>query len=74
MGREWLGRLQVGVARLAHEARGQGTIEYVGLVLLMAVVLAALVAGAHQFTGDASIPQAIVKKIKGAIDAIADGG
>ena len=64
MGYEWFGRLH---ARLAQE-RGQGTIEYVGLVLLMAVVLAALVTAAGSFTGDDAIPKAIVGKIKGAVD------
>jgi hypothetical protein len=51
--------------------RGQGTVEYVGLILLMAVVLAALVAAAGSFTGDDAIPQEIVEKIKDAIGTTA---
>jgi len=57
-----------GRARAALAAdRGQGTVEYVGLILLMAVVLAALVAAADSFTGDDAIPSAIVDKIEGAL-------
>ena len=60
-----------GRARAALAAdRGQGTVEYVGLILLMAVVLAALVAAAGSFTGDDAIPSAIVEKIEGAVKGV----
>jgi len=51
---------------------GQGTVEYVGLILLMAVVLAALVAAAHDFTGDGDLTKTIVDKLKGAVDGVKD--
>jgi hypothetical protein len=67
---ELLGRAAASAGRargvLAGD-RGQGTVEYVGLILLMAVVLAALVAAAGSFTGDDAIPKEIVGKIKDAI-------
>ena len=60
-----------GRARAALTAdRGQGTVEYVGLILLMAVELAALVAAAGAFTGDEAIPKAIVDKIEGAVAGV----
>ena len=53
---------------------GQGTVEYVGLILLMAVVLAAVV-GAAGKTDAGGIAETIVGKLKGAIEGVggADG-
>lgn len=48
-------------ARLAEE-RGQGTVEYVGIVLLVAGVLAAVVLYGKSFSGDE-----IGKKVTGAL-------
>ena len=73
MGYDLFGRLHAALAGLRAQ-RGQGTVEYVGLVLLMSVVLAAIVAAAHQFSGDSDIPGAIVDKLKGAIDGVKDSG
>lgn len=56
----------------AHDERGQGTVEYVGLVLLMAVVIGAVVAAGDK-AGDAGIADAVVKKLKGAIDGAGTG-
>lgn len=57
----------------AHAAlavqRGQGTVEYVGLVLLLAVLLAGVVTASKGFK-DTEIPNAIVAKLKGAIDDV----
>jgi Flp pilus assembly pilin Flp len=59
---ELMGR---GHAWLAQE-RGQGTVEYVGLIMLLAAVMAAvLIAGQKS-----SIATTIVDKLKGAIDGI----
>jgi hypothetical protein len=52
-------------------ARGQGTIEYVGLMLLMSLVLAAVVKAGGDADG-AGIKELIVKKVKGAIDSVGD--
>jgi hypothetical protein len=62
---ELMGRAQ---AALAAE-RGQGTVEYVGLVLLLALLLAGVLTAAKTM-GDGGIAQAIVDKLKGAIDAV----
>ena len=50
---------------------GQGTVEYVGLILLIAVLIAGVVQASRSFT-DTGIAQAVVKKIKGAIDGVAE--
>jgi hypothetical protein len=55
-------------ATLAHE-RGQGTVEYVGLVLLLAVLLAGVVTASKSFK-DTGIAEAVVKKLKAAIDSV----
>jgi hypothetical protein len=62
-------------ARLAHalaRADGQGTVEYVGLVLLVAVLIAGVVKASGGFS-DTGIAEAVVKKIKGAIDGVGEG-
>ena len=61
---ELMGRVH---ARLAHE-RGQGTVEYVGLILLLGVLLAGVVtAGAKLDTG---IEDVVVGKLKAAIGKV----
>ena len=57
-------------AALAGE-RGQGTVEYVGLVLLLAVLLAGVVTASKSFK-DTGIAEAVVKKLKAAIDSVGD--
>jgi hypothetical protein len=52
--------------------RGQGTVEYVGLVLLVAVLIAGVVKASHSFS-DTGIAEAIVKKLKGAIEGVGQG-
>jgi hypothetical protein len=52
--------------------RGQGTVEYVGLILLIAVLIAGVVQASHSFK-DTGIAEAVVKKIKGAIDGVSAG-
>lgn len=60
------------VSRLPRlrDARGQGTVEYVGLILLIAVLIAGVVSASRSFK-DTGIAEAVVKKIKGAIDGVA---
>jgi Flp pilus assembly pilin Flp len=56
---------------LHADERGQGTVEYVALILLVAVVLAGVVAATKgQTFGSTGIAQAIVAKLKGAIDGV----
>jgi hypothetical protein len=57
--------------RHPRAAAGQGTVEYVGLILLVAVLIAGVVQASRSFS-DTGIAEAVVKKIKGAIDGVAD--
>jgi hypothetical protein len=58
-------------ARIRGDSRGQGTVEYVGLILLIAVLIAGVVQASHSFT-NTGIAEAVVKKIKGAIDGVSE--
>jgi hypothetical protein len=51
---------------------GQGTVEYVGLVLLVAVLIAGVVKASGSFS-DTGIADAVVDKLKGAIDGVGEG-
>jgi hypothetical protein len=60
-------------ARLAAGGRGsgQGTVEYVALILLVAVVLAGVVVATRKTSiGDGGIGRTIVEKIKDALDQV----
>ena len=56
--------------RLAAQA-GQGTVEYVALIILMALLLAAVVT-AVKAKGDAGIATTLVDKLKESIDGVGD--
>jgi len=49
--------------------RGQGTVEYVGLMLVLAVILGAVVKVAGDVNGE-EIPKAIVTKLKETISSV----
>jgi hypothetical protein len=68
----WQGRGHAALARAAREVRGQGTVEYVGLILLVAVILAGVVKASGGLK-DSTIAEAVVKKLKGAIDSVGEG-
>lgn len=57
--------------RLASE-RGQGTVEYVGLILLVSLLMVGMVAAMKGFNGTqgTEIAEVIVSKIKQAVNAI----
>jgi hypothetical protein len=65
---EKMGRIHAAVMR----ERGQGTVEYVGLVLLMAVLIAGVVKASGGFS-DTGIAEAVVKRLKAAIDGVGRG-
>ena len=57
--------------RLAGE-RGQGTVEYVGLILLVSLLMVGMVAAMKGFNGEqgTELAELIVTKIKSAVNAI----
>lgn len=66
---EFMGRVH---AMLIHGIRrrdGQGTVEYVGLILLMAVLIAGVVQASNGFK-DTTVANAVVKKLKTAIESV----
>jgi hypothetical protein len=67
-----MGRAHAGLVRCFTGERGQGTVEYVGLVLLVAVLIAGVVKASGGFS-DTGIAEAVVKKLKGAITGVGDG-
>jgi hypothetical protein len=69
---ETLGRVHAALMRWLAGDRGQGTVEYVGLVLLVAVLIAGVVKASGGFS-DTGIADAVVKKLKGAIAGVGDG-
>ncbi len=73
---QWLygtqGRLHAAIVRARDDARGQGTVEYVGLILLVAVILAGVVKASGGLK-DSTIAVAVIKKLKGAIDSVGEG-
>jgi H+/gluconate symporter-like permease len=68
MGRAHALALRRGVAGEA----GQGTVEYVGLILLVGVLLAGVVQASGGLN-DNSIAHAVINKLKGAIDGVGGG-
>ena len=68
---ELMGRAHAALAR--EREHGQGTVEYVGLVLLMAVLIAGVVKASNNFS-DTGIAEAVVKKLKAAIAGVGEGG
>jgi hypothetical protein len=68
---ELMGRAHARLANAVAGSSGQGTVEYVGLVLLVAVLIAGVVKASGGFS-DTGIAEAVVKKIKGAIDGVAE--
>ena len=69
---ELFGRVHAMLVTLRDE-RGQGTVEYVGLILLIAVVLAGVVKAADGFSDDKGIATTIVNKLKQAIGDVGKG-
>jgi Flp pilus assembly pilin Flp len=61
------------VQRLAGNEAGQGTVEYVGLILLVSLLMVGMVAAMKGFQGKQGLELAdvIVDKIKQAVDKVA---
>jgi hypothetical protein len=56
----------------ARSQRGQGTVEYVGLILLVSMLMVGMVAAMKGFNGTSGteIAEVIISKIKQAVNAI----
>jgi Flp pilus assembly pilin Flp len=56
----------------ARDQRGQGTVEYVGLILLVSMLMVGMVAAMKGFNGTSGteIAEVIISKIKQAVNAI----
>ncbi|CAA9495399.1 MAG: hypothetical protein AVDCRST_MAG69-1580 [uncultured Solirubrobacteraceae bacterium] len=63
--------VRASITRLGREA-GQGTVEYVGLILLMGVLIAGVVKASSGFN-DTTVADAVVKKLKTAIESVDSG-
>ena len=65
-----IGALHARLLTLRDDA-GQGTVEYVALILLVAVVLAGVVMATRRTSiGDGGIGRTIVEKLRGALDQV----
>ena len=62
------GRLRHGLA----SERGQGTVEYVGLILLVSLLMVGMVAAMKGFNGTqgTELAEVIISKVKQAVNAI----
>jgi Flp pilus assembly pilin Flp len=60
------------IRSLATDERGQGTVEYVGLILLVSLLMVGMVAAMRGFNGKqgTELADVIVNKIKEAVDKI----
>jgi hypothetical protein len=60
------------IRRSLASERGQGTVEYVGLILLVSLLMVGMVAAMKGFNGSEGleIAEVIVAKIKAAVNAI----
>ena len=58
---------------LAGSERGQGTVEYVGLILLVSLLMVGMVAAMKGYSGKqgTELADVIVNKIKEAVDRVA---
>lgn len=68
-----MGWIHANVARLLREERGQGTVEYVGLMLLLATLLTGVVAAAGGMKGG-GIAKEIVDKLNETISKVGKAG
>jgi hypothetical protein len=73
MGYRTMGRAHASLARMRARLRdhaGQGTVEYVALMLLVAGLLTAVIAVADSTQGVDAIPKAIANKLKSTIEGL----
>lgn len=72
MGYRVMGRVHAAVSSLRARQAGQGTVEYVGLILLVALLMVGMVAAMKGFQGKQGLElaQTIVDKIREAVGKV----
>jgi hypothetical protein len=76
MGYRMMGRGHVALVSLAQRLRsqtGQGTVEYVALILLVAMVMAAVATATTNKSEGLGIAKKVTDTLKNAIDSVGDG-
>ncbi|HVF79790.1 MAG TPA: hypothetical protein VNA28_15945 [Solirubrobacteraceae bacterium] len=68
-----LGWIHAHLARLGSGQRGQGTVEYVGLMLLLAALLSGVVLAAKGMKDGGGLAQEIANKLKDTIESVGRG-
>ena len=74
MHHELFGRAHAALVALREDVRGQGTVEYVGLILLVALVIGGVVVATQSFKGDDTIAKKLVDAVSGGIEDVTDKG
>jgi hypothetical protein len=64
-----MGWIHARLARLQHEEAGQGTVEYVGLMLMLAALLGGVVSAAGLVDGE-GLAKSIAGKLKDTIETV----
>jgi Flp pilus assembly pilin Flp len=65
-----MGWIHANVARLWREQSGQGTVEYVGLMLLLAALLSGVVIAARGMKDGGGLAKEIADKLKATIESV----
>ena len=65
-----MGWIHANLARLGSDQRGQGTVEYVGLMLLIAALLSGVVIAAKGMKDGGGRAKEIADKLKATIEAV----
>ncbi|MEA2141904.1 MAG: hypothetical protein QOI64_334 [Solirubrobacteraceae bacterium] len=68
-----MGSIHARLARLWSEERGQGTVEYVGLMLLLAALLSGVVLAAKGMKDGGGLAKEIAEKLKDTIESVGKG-
>jgi hypothetical protein len=68
-----MGFIHAQIARLVSDQRGQGTVEYVGLMLLLAALLSGVVLAAKGMKDGGGLAKEIADKLKDTIDGVGKG-
>ena len=68
-----MGWIHANLARLWREQSGQGTVEYVGLMLLLAALLSGVVIAARGMKDGGGLVKEIADKLKATIESVGKG-